>query len=238
VADLPDGSRASREEPLVAWGDPYMRETVIIAAACFLIGIMAAGPRKSTAMTVRRFPPSWSVKKVVEVVLGQEAAFHMRTPLTVVLIATVVAVIAAFTLFTAQRTSSESVGANREFHLLWPNGAPGALGGDPIDRPKITVYRPVAAKANGAAVIICPGGGYSYLAADHEGSQVAEWLNSFGVSAFVLEYRIGPRYRHPAPLLDAQRAVRMVRVHAGEWSIDPLESGSLASLPEVISHRP
>jgi acetyl esterase/lipase len=151
----------------------------------------------------------------------------VRTPLTVAFVATVVAVIAAATLVTAQRTGSESVGANREFQLLWPNGAPGALGGDPIDRPKITVYRPLPAKANGAAVIICPGGGYNYLATDHEGKQVAEWLNSFGVSAFVLEYRIGPRYRYPAPLLDAQRAVRMVRVHAGEWGIDPTRVGIL-----------
>jgi acetyl esterase/lipase len=151
----------------------------------------------------------------------------MRTSLTVAFVATVVAVIAASTLVTTQRTSSESVDANREFHLLWPNGAPGALGGDPVDRPKITVYRPVAAKANGVAVIICPGGGYSYLSVDHEGKQVAEWLNSFGVSAFVLEYRIGPRYRHPAPLQDAQRAIRMVRVRAGEWGMDPTRIGIL-----------
>jgi acetyl esterase/lipase len=74
---------------------------------------------------------------------------------------------------------------------------------------------------------VCPGGGYRGLAADHEGKQVAEWLNSLGVSAFVLQYRLGPRYRHPAPLQDAQRAIRMVRSRAKEWRVDPSRVGIL-----------
>ena len=78
---------------------------------------------------------------------------------------------------------------DREFLLLWPEGAPGALGRAARDKPKITVYRAPAASANGAAVVVCPGGGYRNLASDHEGRQVAEWLNSLGVSAFVLQYR-------------------------------------------------
>ena len=116
---------------------------------------------------------------------------------------------------------------DREFVYLWPNGAPGALGDDPLDRPKLTLYRAPADKANGAAVVVCPGGGYVVVASDHEGKQVAEWLNGLGVSAFVLQYRLAPRYRHPAPLQDAQRAVRLVRARAGEWGVDPARVGML-----------
>jgi acetyl esterase/lipase len=108
---------------------------------------------------------------------------------------------------------------------LWPGEAPGAVGTEPEDRPSISVYRAPAARANGAAVVVCPGGGYGFLAADHEGHQVAEWLNHLGVSAFVLQYRIAPRYRHPAPMLDVQRAIRTVRARAEEWSVDPTRIG-------------
>jgi acetyl esterase/lipase len=115
--------------------------------------------------------------------------------------------------------SSSAQTPNYEPIKLWPNGAPGALGSDPEDIPTLTPFIPKE-KANGASVIICPGGGYTHLA-DHEGRPVAEWLNSIGITAFVLKYRLGPRYHHPAPLLDAARAVRTVRSHASEWKIDP-----------------
>jgi acetyl esterase/lipase len=115
----------------------------------------------------------------------------------------------------------------REFHRLWPDGAPGAVGREPVDQPKITVYLAPADRATGAAVVVCPGGGYRVLASDHEGKQVAEWLNSLGVSAFVLQYRLGERYRHPAPLQDAQRAIRTVRSRAKEWGVDPARVGIL-----------
>ena len=95
--------------------------------------------------------------------------------------------------------------------LLWPQGAPGAVGNETQDKPSLTAYLPPADKANGSAVVICPGGGYGFLAVDHEGKQVAEWLNSIGVAGFMLQYRIAPRYHHPAPLQDAQRAIRTVR---------------------------
>jgi acetyl esterase/lipase len=104
--------------------------------------------------------------------------------------------------------------------LLWPDGAPGAAGETELDRPRITVYRPKAETANGAAVVICPGGGYAMLAKGHEGKQVADWLNSIGVTGVVLEYRLAPRYRHPAMLQDVQRAIRTVRARAMEWAID------------------
>ena len=105
--------------------------------------------------------------------------------------------------------------------VLWPGGAPGAVGDEEADRPTLTVYLPPAERAVPTGVVVCPGGGYAKLAMDHEGRQVAEWLNSLGVAAFVLKYRLGPRYRHPAPLEDAKRALRLVRSRAGEFRIAP-----------------
>ena len=116
---------------------------------------------------------------------------------------------------------------DRQTVLLWPEGAPGAAGRAPEDKPKLTLYPVPAARANGAAVVVCPGGSYRTLASDHEGKQVAEWLNTLGVSAFVLQYRVGPRYRHPAPLADAQRAVRLVRSRSREWGVDRARVGIL-----------
>ena len=103
--------------------------------------------------------------------------------------------------------------------LLWPNGAPGALGTDDVDKPSLTPY--LAKSPNGTAVIVCPGGGYQNLAMDHEGVQVAKWLNSLGISAFVLQYRLGPKYHHPAMINDAQRAIRTVRSRAEALHIQP-----------------
>lgn len=118
--------------------------------------------------------------------------------------------------------------AEPKVELLWPNGAPGALGEEPNDRPTLTIWIPAPQKATGAAMVVCPGGGYGHLAVDHEGKQIAEWLNSFGVAAFVLEYRHrGRGYGHPAPLADAQRAVRTVRVRAEAFGIDPKRIGIL-----------
>jgi acetyl esterase/lipase len=124
-------------------------------------------------------------------------------------------------------TNVDTAHGDREFHLLWPEGAPGALGQEAFDRPKITVYLALPETATGTAVVVCPGGGYGVVAADHEGKQVAEWLNSLGVSAFVLQYRLGSRYHHPAPLQDAQRAIRLVRVNGREWGVAPDRIGIL-----------
>jgi acetyl esterase/lipase len=105
-----------------------------------------------------------------------------------------------------------------KMELLWPNGAPGALGNEESDRPSLTIHLP---PSNGvhSAVVVCPGGGYTMLAVDHEGRQIAEWLNARGVAAFVLRYRLGPRYYHPIELGDAQRALRFVRFHAADYGI-------------------
>ena len=110
---------------------------------------------------------------------------------------------------------------------LWPDGAPGALGKAASDTPSVTVYLPPADKGNGAAVVICPGGGYGGLAMDHEGHQIARWLNSLGVAGIILQYRLGPRYHHPIEMNDAQRAIRFSRAHAKEWGIDPARVGIL-----------
>ena len=112
---------------------------------------------------------------------------------------------------------------------LWPEGAPGALGKEDKDIPTLTPYCPDPAKATGAAIVVCPGGGYGGLA-PHEGDHYARFLNEQGVAAFVLKYRLGPSgYHHPAMLQDAARAVRTVRARAGEWKLDPKRVGIMGS---------
>jgi acetyl esterase/lipase len=131
---------------------------------------------------------------------------------------------------------------------LWPKEAPGEKGdigpekvqpqpkNDTIERltnvtrPTLTVYRPPADRDTGAAVLICPGGGYQILAWNLEGTEVAEWLNSIGVTGVVLKYRVPARKgreRYAAPLEDAQRALGLVRHHAKEWGIDSGRIGVL-----------
>ena len=110
---------------------------------------------------------------------------------------------------------------------LWPDGAPGALGKTDADIPGIMLYPAPADKANGTAIVVCPGGGYGGLAMDHEGDQIGKWLNKLGVTAAVLRYRLGPKYRHPIELGDAQRAIRTVRSKAAEWKLDPAKIGIL-----------
>ena len=109
---------------------------------------------------------------------------------------------------------------------LWEGGAPGALGTDDPDRPTLTIYR-AARGASGTGVVVAPGGGYGNLAMDHEGRQVAAYFNAMGVAAFVLKYRLGPRYRHPIPLTDAQRAIRLARARASEFGVLPNRIGMM-----------
>ncbi len=114
---------------------------------------------------------------------------------------------------------------------LWPNGAPTNAGEtvDPV--PTLTIYQAPGDKPTDTAVLICPGGGYQHLAMDHEGHQIAQWLNSMGISAFILKYRIGTwegkKNNHPIPLLDAQRGIRTIRARANEWKINPERIGIL-----------
>jgi len=108
---------------------------------------------------------------------------------------------------------------------LWQGSAPGALGNDESDIPTMTVYLPRVMQARTPAMVVCPGGAYRVLASNHEGRQVAGFLNSLGIAAFVLRYRLGPTYHHPIELEDAQRAIRMLRARAPEWRLDPARVG-------------
>ncbi len=113
--------------------------------------------------------------------------------------------------------------------LLYPGGAPGALGDKDDDKPTLTAFLPDAGKATGAAIVICPGGGYGGLA-PHEGAGYAEWLAENGIAGIVLKYRLGSKgYRHPAMLNDAARAIRLTRSKAAEWKIDAAKVGVMGS---------
>ncbi|MEW4452232.1 alpha/beta hydrolase [Bremerella sp. JC817] len=109
---------------------------------------------------------------------------------------------------------------------LWPEGAPGAKGTAENDIPTLTAYLPASEINTGCAIVVCPGGGYGGLAIGHEGFEIAEFWNNLGVAAFILEYRhAGRGYQHPAPLQDAQRAIRTVRARWEEYGIDPNRVG-------------
>jgi acetyl esterase/lipase len=112
---------------------------------------------------------------------------------------------------------------------LWFADAPGALGTADKDIPTLTPFLPAPDKATGAAIVVCPGGGYGGLAG-HEGKDYALWLNELGIAAFVLKYRLGSGgYRHPVMLQDAARALRLVRARAGEWKLDATRIGIMGS---------
>lgn len=113
--------------------------------------------------------------------------------------------------------------ADPSTEVLWPAGAPGAVGKEDLDIPALTTYLPE--KPNGSAILICPGGGYAHLAVDHEGKQIADWFNNLGFTAFVLKYRLGPRYHFPAPFDDAVQAMKMIRAKASQLNFDPKKVG-------------
>ena len=112
---------------------------------------------------------------------------------------------------------------------LWPDGAPFQLEDD--YEPTLTVYPAPKKSATGSAIVVCPGGGYQTLAMDHEGKQVADWLNSIGKTAFVLRYRVGSwdgqKNLYPVPSLDGQRAVRLARFKAESYGVNPEKIGIL-----------
>jgi acetyl esterase/lipase len=116
-------------------------------------------------------------------------------------------------------------GLNIRTIALWPNGAPGQDGNEPGDVPALSVFAPRRGRGIKTAVIIAPGGGYTGLAADLEGREVADWFAVRGITAFVLRYRLGAKYVYPIPLEDAQRAVRYVRANAAQYGIDPQKIG-------------
>ena len=123
------------------------------------------------------------------------------------------------------RTSFEVEVEIPEIIPLWVGHAPGALGDEERDKPTLTIYLPKPSSVNGTAIVVAPGGGYGHLDSNHEGRQVANWLNALGITAFVLKYRLGPRYHHPIELGDAQRALRLVRSRGQEFGIRPNRVG-------------
>ena len=152
------------------------------------------------------------------------------------------------TLFLSIASSSALAATDSSPILLWPNGAPGEIGNidaervaDPrgekpvtrltnVSAPTLTLFRAAPENDTGATVIVCPGGGYSILAYDLQGTEVIEWLNSIGVNGVLLKYRVPRRKgleKHTAPLQDAQRAIGMVRHRAKGWGLDPNRIGIL-----------
>lgn len=111
-----------------------------------------------------------------------------------------------------------------EIEYLWTDGAPGAVGAEDQDKPRLEVFSGQGPGPH-SAVIVCPGGGYTRLGYDGDGVRVAEWLNLRGVTAFVLTYRLMPRYKYPSFILDGQRSVRWVRSHAAQFAVDPKRIG-------------
>lgn len=125
---------------------------------------------------------------------------------------------------TTATTAAATTQAAVETFRLWEGRAPLAAGGEPRDVPEIRIFRPE--RADGSSIVVCPGGAYQNLAA-HEADPVARMLNGTGITGIVLKYRLAPRYRHPAPLLDASRAIRTVRARAKQWELDPKRVGVL-----------
>ena len=156
--------------------------------------------------------------------------------------------LASSILFAFALAAATAVGQNHDVLRVWPGDAPDEAGrfttreiADGRKKnnseyvrfatvPTLTPYPAPADTANGTAVVVCPGGGYNVLAWRKEGIEAAKWLNSLGVSAYVLKYRVprrDPDAPHKAPLQDTQRAIRLVRSHAKDWSIDPGRIGVL-----------
>jgi acetyl esterase/lipase len=131
------------------------------------------------------------------------------------------ALILTWLLTAAQSAAPPPLLQNPETILLWPAGAPGAIGGEDADQPALTIYMPPNTTGPMTAVIIAPGGSYTRLSMNNEGRAPANYLNTLGAAAFVLRYRLGPRYHHPIELGDIQRAIRSVRARAAEWHIAP-----------------
>src|SRR3954470_24954283 len=111
--------------------------------------------------------------------------------------------------------------------LLWPGGAPGATGVSDEDKPAVIPFVPEAAKRNGAAVLVVPGGGFTIRAVDHEGVLVAQWLKAHGITAFLLRYRLRPLYANKDWLADGQRGMQYIRAHAAEYQISADRVGAV-----------
>ncbi|HEX5245347.1 MAG TPA: alpha/beta hydrolase [Tepidisphaeraceae bacterium] len=112
-----------------------------------------------------------------------------------------------------------------KFIELWPNGAPGAAGNTDEDKPAILPFLPDAKDNTGAAILICPGGGFTTRCVDFEGVEIAQWFQARGIAGFVLRYRIRPMYGMQYSMADAERAMQYLRANAEEFHIDPRRIG-------------
>ncbi|HYZ84522.1 MAG TPA: alpha/beta hydrolase [Bryobacteraceae bacterium] len=122
---------------------------------------------------------------------------------------------------------------------LWEDGkVPGSKGDGPLDKPFITAFLPSPEKANGSAVVIAPGGSNIMLMYAMEGMEVAERFNDWGMAAFVLTYRLEPRYDGEARVQDGKRAIQVVRAHAAEWKLDPKRVGYIGFSAGANMGRP
>lgn len=131
----------------------------------------------------------------------------------------------------SQKDPCTTAGENNRFLgiqtvRLWPGDAPQAKGKACEDTPTLTIFDPAAGSENGSAIVIFPGGGYAHLAGNLEGREIADWFAARGFRAFVLQYRLSSNgYLLPVPLLDARRAIQMVRARAADYRIDPNRIG-------------
>lgn len=133
--------------------------------------------------------------------------------------------VTALTLFAAFTSWAVPAHAGEPLRLsIWPEQAPLGGGESETVTVSITVHLPEPGKADGASMVICPGGGYSGRVVEGEGHGIARWLNAHGIAGVVLEYRL-PQGNYRRPMLDAQRAIRVVRSHAAEWKLDPRRIG-------------
>lgn len=153
------------------------------------------------------------------------ASFHCCLDQRYLLIAFIGSIV-----FSAGAVVDKAVAASEPTIIkLWEGVAPGTPATKPEDEPVLLMSQPDDKSARvPTAIIVLPGGGYGGLAMDHEGQQIAEWLNSLGITAFILKYRMhGTGHMHPVPMMDGQRAIRLVRTRAKEWGIDPARIGVL-----------
>jgi len=130
--------------------------------------------------------------------------------------------VAVLTLGDLRASAQEKIG---KFIELWPNGAPGAAGNTDEDKPAILPFLPDAKDSTGAAILVCPGGGFTTRCVDFEGVEIAQWFQARGISAFVLRYRIRPMYGMQYSMADAQRAMQYLRAHGEEFHIDKRRVG-------------
>ncbi len=166
-------------------------------------------------------------------------------------------------MFTFGCIASLVAGVDKETLFLWPEQAPGEVPGEigeekgvtsdgilrisNVSKPSLTAFPANPKQANGTGVLVCPGGGYNILAYEHEGVAICEWLNSIGVTGFLLKYRVPRRKnrpKHEAPLQDAQRAIGMIRKNAEKWRVDPdrlgilgFSAGGNLSVMALTSHK-